>query len=86
MGGKKIWNKDNKQFFDMFDDLRWDVIIRFVDIGEIVDRRCIHIVFIVKNVLAIFKYVIFLLLISAQRTFICISIMLISIFRISLQT
>ena len=86
MGGKKIWNKDNKQFFDMFDDLRWDVIIRFVDIGGIVDRRCIHIVFIVKNVLAIFKYVIFLLLISAQRTFICISIMLISIFRISLQT
>jgi len=31
----------------MFDDLRLEVVLRFVDIGGIVDHRCLNILFII---------------------------------------
>jgi hypothetical protein len=30
----------------MFIDLRWEVILRFVDIGEIVDYYCLNFLFV----------------------------------------
>jgi hypothetical protein len=32
-------------FFLMFKELRWEVIVRFVDIGEIVDHHCLNSIF-----------------------------------------
>ena len=43
MKNKKCLAKDNKQFFDMFNDLRLEVILRVVDIGGIVELRCLRI-------------------------------------------
>ena len=37
---------DNKQCFDMFNDLRLEVIRRVVDIGVIAELRCLHILLI----------------------------------------
>jgi hypothetical protein len=34
-----------KVFF-MFTELRWELIVRFVDIGEIVDHHCLNFLFI----------------------------------------
>jgi hypothetical protein len=33
----------------MFNDLRWEVIVAFVDIGGIVDHHCLNFLFIIKN-------------------------------------
>jgi len=33
----------------MFSVLRWEVIVRFVDIGEIVDHHCLNFLFIVSG-------------------------------------
>ena len=64
--------KDNKQFFDKFNYFKWEVIVRVVDIGGIVDHRCLHNLFIVQKVFTFFasttrfKFAISLLVISAH--------------------
>jgi hypothetical protein len=39
---QNCFGKDNKHFFDMFNDLRLEVIRRVVDIGGIVELRCLQ--------------------------------------------
>jgi hypothetical protein len=36
-------------FFYMFNDLKWEVIVRFVDIGGIVDHQCLNFLFILTE-------------------------------------
>ena len=58
--------KDNKQCFDKFNDFKREVIVRVVDIGGIVDHRCLHNLLIVQKVFTFFasttsfKFAIFL--------------------------
>ena len=37
--------------FFVFNDLRWDVIVPFVDIGGIEDHHCLNFLFIIVNIL-----------------------------------
>ena len=36
--------------FFVFDDLKSQVFVRFVDIGEIIDHHCLHVLIIILNI------------------------------------
>jgi hypothetical protein len=44
----KYFAKNRKLFFDLFNGLRWEVIVCFVDIGGIVDHCCLHFLVIIQ--------------------------------------
>jgi hypothetical protein len=89
MKKKNCFAKDNKPFFDMFNDLRLEVILRVVDSGG--SLSSVVYIFFLWKVLKFFtstnivKFSISLLVMSAEYTCICILILLISICRLSLN-